>query len=158
MEVQTRKLNWIEIALFALSLVFLGLGICNIHYDVLGTSICLLISSLALALLLARNEKILENITKTELIKIALFKNIILWVILFVGFGYNMFRINMEHLAIKFFAAALIYFVVMMFFDTDDIVYDGIDFFLKTIVFLFLVAFLAFALFFLVRVVLFSSF
>ena len=119
MDVKNKELSWLEVALFLLSIGFGIYGVYNILYDVLETMQYLLLASLSIALLLCCDQETLKYFSKLELIRIALFKNVILFVILILGVFYNL-GVDNYRLAVKFFSAMFFYFVLMLLTNTFE--------------------------------------
>ena len=123
MDTQHKEPDWLDFTLFLLSIGFGVYGIYNIQYDVLHTITYLLLASLTYALLMACDEATLKWFSKWELIRIALFKNVILLIILFVGVFYNLYVDNYT-LSAEFMLAMFSYFILMLVAGTCE--EDGI--------------------------------
>ena len=123
MDIQNKEPDWLDFTLFLLTIGFGVYGIYNIQYDVLHTITYLLLASLTYALMMACDEDTLKWFSKWELIKIALFKNVILLIILFVGVFYNSYVDN-NKLCVKFMSAMFFYFILMLVAGTCE--EDGI--------------------------------
>ncbi|MDO4755055.1 MAG: hypothetical protein Q4A54_01840 [Parabacteroides sp.] len=117
-----KEFNWLEWALFVLSLGFFIYSLYNIHFSVLETMKWFLAGSFCFSLVLAFDEKVLRVFTKLELIKIALFKNIYLFGIFIAGTIYNIVRGN-DELVAKFILAIISYFMIILTTDTWE--HDG---------------------------------